>query len=223
MHTIKIGLGDLFQRIIDPFKKGWQLLRQNPAFCHYLFLYFLGGAGIVLLHPVLPIYFKEHLDLSYQQLTLAFSFCKGLSFLASSPVWAKYMPYISLYRLNAYMNIFTSLFVIGLLAASFGIGWIYAGYICYGTMQGGCKLSWNLSGPIFSKENDSTTYSSLNLLLIGIRGCICPFLGYLLFSYCGALLTFMTTLCLCLIGTIYGIWLDAKYSVQNQPANVSPI
>lgn len=52
-----------------PWKEGWKLLKQNPHFAKYQVLFFLGGAGLVALQPILPIYFKETLHLSYTQLT----------------------------------------------------------------------------------------------------------------------------------------------------------
>jgi len=201
--------------ILDPLKKGYQLLKDNRPFCHYLFLFFLGGAGIVAIQPILPIYFNEQLNLSYAQLTLAFSFCKGISFLPSSPIWAKYVTCISLYRLNALMNLLTTFFMAALLAASFGMEWLYVGYLCYGAMQGGSEQSWNMSGPIFSNNKCSTAYSSLNLLLVGIRGCICPFLGYLLFSLLGIIPMLIIVLGICLISVFYGFWLDSKYAQRN--------
>jgi hypothetical protein len=48
--------------------------------------------------------------------------------------------------------------------------WLYAAYL-YGAMQGGSELSWKLSGPIFAKDKHSTPFSSLNLVLVGARGC----------------------------------------------------
>lgn len=208
------------QRIIDPLKKGWDLLKINPPFSHYLLLYFLGGAGIIALQPILPKYFNDHLGLSYTQLTLAFSFCKGISFLISSPIWAGYVTRMSLYRLNALMNLFTCLFMTALLVASFDTKWLYVGYLCYGVMQGGCELSWNLSGPIFSKKGDSTPYSSLNLVLVGIRGCICPFMGYLLFTYTGVTAAFLAAFSICLIGVFYGLFLEVKFHSHERKGHL---
>lgn len=97
------------------------------------------------------------------------------------------------------------------MAASFGTEWLYAGYLCYGAMMGGCELTCNLSGPIFSKGKDSAPYSSLNLILIGIRGCICPLLGTLIFTYGGINNLFLAALSISFIGILYGMWLDVKF------------
>lgn len=213
---------DLPQKIslTHPLKRGWELLKRDPSFSHYLFLFFLGGAGIIAIHPILPKYFNDHLTLSYTQLTFGFSFCKGISFLLSSPLWTKIVSCISLYRLNAYMNLFTCLFIGGVLAASIDTAWLYVAYLCYGVMQSGCELTWNLSGPIFSKNGDSTPYSSLNLILVGIRGCICPFLGFLLFTYTSVISVFVVVSGICFLGILYGLWLDDKYSYLHGHAEL---
>lgn len=208
-----------FQLFIEPLKRSLRLLKLNPNFFHYLLLFFLGGAGIIAMYPILPKYFDENLGLSYTQLTFSFSFCKGISFLISSPLWARYVKRISLYRLNVFMNFFTCLFILGVLAAPMHIEWLYVGYLCYGAMQGGCELSWNLSGPFFSKREDSAPYSALNLLLVGIRGCICPTLGYLIYLYGGSTEVLITTFCICMAGIFYGLWLDVKFGshVSEEP------
>jgi hypothetical protein len=205
----------LSQLFVDPLKNGWELLKRNPPFSHYLTLFLLGGIGIIATQPLLPKYFQQNLNLSYTELTLAFSFCKGISFVLSSPIWSRAVLWMGLYRLNALMDIFTSLFFGGVLLACFGVEWLYLGYLFYGMMQGGCELTWNLSGPVFAKNKDSTPYSSLNLILIGVRGCICPFLGYLLSVYISAIPVFGLALTFCLLGALYGLWLDAKYRQER--------
>lgn len=185
-----------------------RLLRENPAFGRYLWLFFLGGAGIVAMQPILPMFFKETLGLSYAQLTLAFSFCKGIAFLSTSSYWAKF---ISIFRLNAYMNLLTSIYFISILLSPLNLSWLYFGYLVYGAMQAGCELSWNLSGPIFSKNNESTFYSSMNLALSGIRGCICPLLGQLIFSFTNAQTLLICCVIVCLFSLFYALSLDRRY------------
>lgn len=199
---------------VDPLKKGWGLLRQKPAFAHYLALFFIGGAGIIGSQSILPIYFNEELNLSYSQLALAFSFCKGISFVLTSPIWSKFISKISLYRMNSILNLFTILFFILLIAAKAEIGLVYLAYLSYGAMLAGCELSRDLSGPHFSGSEDSTIYSSMNLALVGIRGCICPLLGTLLFAYTGSETVFIAAAIICALGSIYGLWIDRKYSQE---------
>ena len=150
----------IHQPLIAPLITSWHLLTQKPAFAHYLLLFFLGGAGIVATQPLLPTYFDHTLHLSYKELTLAFSFCKGLSFLLSSPLWARHVPQLGLFRLNALMDLFTCLFFAALLLSQFEPQWLYLAYLFYGSMQGGSELTWNLSGPTFSQTANSIPYSA---------------------------------------------------------------
>lgn len=203
------------QLILSPFKSAWSLLRENRAFSDYLIVFFLGGAGIIAMQPILPAFFKENLGLTYTQLTLAFSFCKGISFICTSPFWAKLVKSISLYRLNAYMTIFTGLFILSILLSPIQVNWLFFGYLMYGAMQAGCEMSWNLSGPIFSNGKESTFYSSVNLGLVGIRGCICPLLGQLIFSLSNATAVFTFCLSICLFACFYALSCDRKKEVTS--------
>jgi hypothetical protein len=78
------------------------------------------------------------------------------------------------------------LYPLCLVAATIHISWVYIAYLLYGIMQGGSELSWHLSGPIFAKQEDSSPFSGVNVVSIGVRGCIMPFLGYFLFNTFGA-------------------------------------
>lgn len=204
------------KQIFEPLKKGWEILKNRPPFSHYLCLFFIGGAGIIAVQPSLPKYFNETLGLSYTELTLAFSFCKGISFVASSPLWARLSTRISLYRISSSMNVFTCLFMCSLLvAATFGVKWLYAGYLCYGVMLSGYELTWNLSGAIFSGKNNSTPYSSLNLIVGGIRGCVCPIIGTLIVTYAGIHALILSAFTACFLSVLYGLWLDKKYPMHE--------
>jgi hypothetical protein len=209
---------------LEPLKNGWKLLKEKSAFTHYLLLFTFTGVGIIASHCVLPLYFKENLDLSFTQLGLAFSFCKGVSFILTSPYWARLSHRISLYHINCLMNVFNCLFFAFLMAANSNIQWLYVAFIFYGTGLAGCEISWNVSAPFFSGTKESTLYSGLNLAFIGIRGCICPLLGYLVFVHVGAFTVFWASIVICLIGIIYGLWIDRRYSPYSpaKPQDFAP-
>lgn len=201
--------------LLVPWKQAWETLKASPPFAHYLLMFFLGGAGLVAMQSVLPIYFKESLNLSYTQLTLAFSFCKGISFLASSPFWAKYANRMSLFLLNCAVNLLSCLFIAFILTSKFYLGWLYIAYLMYGAMQSGCEISYTVSGPVFSREKESTPYSNLNLILVGLRGFLSPILGQVIFINYGSFSVFFTAFVLCLASLIYAFWLDRFYAKQS--------
>ncbi len=199
------NLVSLKSLILDPWKNCWNLIKDRDDFRHFQIVFMFGGAGLILMQPVLPIFFKETLNLSYTQLTFATSLCKGIAFAFTAPYWADRLNKISIHLFNCYVNLFAALFVAFILAATFHTSWIYVAYLIYGTMQAGSELSWNLSGPIFSKEKDSTLFTGVNVAMVGIRGCIAPFMGQLLFLFTNASTVFISGGCLCLVGACYSV------------------
>lgn len=184
---------------VFPWKEALTLCRKEGDFTKYLALFFLGGAGLVALQPLLPELFKAY---SYTEVAAAIGFCKGIAFVTSSPLWARLTNRISLYALNFYINIFSCLFLL-LLGHS-----IFAAYFIYGIMQAGCELSLNLSPPVFSKEKESTLYASVNLLFIGIRGCLFPVIGELLFISTNIYTVLWAAGALCFLAVVYAKYLD---------------
>lgn len=197
--------------IIAPWQKACYVLKNNLPFFKYLIMFFLGGGGIVAMQSVLPIYFKDILHLSYKELTLSFSFCKGIFFITTSFVWGYYANRISLYRINFFMNLFTVLFIFCVVGSQKYREWLFLGYAMYGTMQAGSELSWNMSGPIFAQQQDSTFNSSLNLALVGIRGCLCPLIGQLIFLHFGVNCVFIFGIFITLTSLVYALQLDYRY------------
>jgi hypothetical protein len=192
-------------------KESWNLLKSDRPFVKYLLLSFIGGAGVVIIQPYIPIFLETSLNLSYKQLALAFSFCKGVAFVVSSPAWVKFIKSASLYRLQAYINIVCVLFIAALLLAHVEVNSIYIAYIFYGFMLSGCELSWNLSGPRFAKDKDSILHSSMNLALIGTRGCFLPLLGYLAFMQVGVTGIFILSGILFSVSALLALGVESQY------------
>jgi hypothetical protein len=204
--------------ILQPWKNCWELMRQRPDFKKFQIVFMFGGAGLMIMHPVLPIFFKETLQLSYTSLTLAICFCKGISFALTSSIWGRWINRISIHLFNFYVTFFAGLFALLIIASTYNLNLIYAAYILYGTMQAGSELSWNLSGPIFSKEKDSTLFTGVNVAMVGLRGCLAPLLGEILFVYFSSSFVFGCGGGLCFVGAMYSLWLALSAAkVPDQP------
>lgn len=166
--------------LIAPWKSGIELMRKRKDFTKFQFGFMLGGAGMMIAHPVLPQFFVDVLHLSYTEMSLAVNCCKGIGFILATPLWANYLNKTNIYRFSALPPIYICLFSGCLLLSQFSIIWLFVGYFFYGITQAGGDLSWNLSGTIFSKNEESPAFSNVNVLTVGLRGCIIPPLGSLL-------------------------------------------
>lgn len=170
----------LWQEFVKPWKSAWTLIHRRHDFARYQLGFMLGGSGLIIMQPALPVFFMDGLHLSYTELAVALTLCKGIGFAATSPTWAKLMSKIDIYRFNSWVTVLAFAFPLCLLAAQVNLAWLYGGYLLYGVMQAGSEMSWNLSGPLFAKDEDSSVYSSINVLTVGLRGCFVPAIGSLL-------------------------------------------
>ena len=184
----------------NPWKNAWNLLKKRTDFMSFQIGFMLGGGGLMLWKPALPEFFFEVLNLNFIELTIAMTLCKSLGYTLVLPLWTRAMGRLDLFMFSAIVCGIAALFPIGLMAAQWHIFWLYAGYILYGMMQAGSELSWNLSGPIFSGDEDSSSYTGVNILTIGLRGCVAPAIGSFLCEIANPSLVLVMGGVLCLLG-----------------------
>lgn len=165
--------------LVQPWKNCWNLLKNRPDFLRYQIGFMLGGSGLMIMHRALPVFVGE-LNLSYTTIAIAVATFKGIGFISTSRTWAALMKRIGIYSLSARVSALAFLFPFFLLAAKIQVFWIYIAYFIYGMMQAGSELSWHISGPLFSKNEDSSSYSSTNVIAVGIRGLFAPIFGAIL-------------------------------------------
>ena len=205
------------QQFLKPWKSAWELIWRRPDFARYQLGFMLGGSGLIIMQPALPVFFMDGLHLTYTELAVALTLCKGIGFALTSPSWARLMNKIDIYRFNSWVTLLAFVFPLCLIAAQASLVWLYVGYLLYGVMQGGSEMSWNLSGLSFAKEEDSSVYSSVNVLTVGLRGCFVPAIGSLLAYPLHATGVMLIGGALCLVSTLY----MAKFSRQCSAARNS--
>lgn len=188
--------------ILKPFKQSFSLLKARPDFARFQWGFMFGGAGLMILQPAYPIFFTDTLRLSYQEMSYAVAFCKGIGFALTSPMWAKWFQRINIFTICAIVTGIAVIFPLVLMMSELNLIYLYIAYLIYGVMQAGSELSWHLSGPVFSKDEDSSVYSSTNILMQGLRGVFVPYLGTLICLAYGPKTTLFAAAVLCLGATI---------------------
>jgi hypothetical protein len=200
------------QHLLKPWKSAWNLICRRPDFARYQLGFMLGGSGLIVMQPALPVFFMDRLDLTYTELAVALTLFKGIGFAMASSAWARLMNKIDIYRFNSWVTLLAFVFPLCLLAAQMNLSWLYGGYLLYGVMQAGSEMSWNLSGPLFAKDEDSSVYSSVNVLTVGLRGCFVPAIGSLIAYQVHATGVILLGGVLCLFSAFF----MARYSRQLQ-------
>lgn len=207
--------------LLSPWKSGWSILKERVDFAKFQWGFFLGGAGLMIIQPVLPVYFSDVLSLSYSDVLTAIAALKGIGFALSSPMWVKFFNRSRIFILCAYVTLAAAVFPLLLIFAHSSSSIIYIAYLGYGVMQGGSELSWKMSGPIFARDKDSSPYSSVNILAVGIRGLIFPYLGSFLFMQTGSSTTVLLAgMGLSLLATAYLSYHGRRYPVRLETTAV---
>lgn len=168
--------------ILKPWMQALKLLKQRPDFARFQLGFMLGGASLMVLQPVIPIYFVDVLNLSYTKMMLAFAVCKSIGYAAASPLWIKLYQRLSIFRFCSAVILLGAFFPLSLILSSAYPLLLYPAFLLYGSMQAGSELSWHLSGPTFSHHEESSRYSMTNVLSVGVRGCIAPPIGSMVFA-----------------------------------------
>lgn len=188
--------------LIGPWKTCFELLKTKTDFAKFQWGFMAGGIGIMMVVTVLPIYFVDTLNLSHTNFASARQICMGFGFVLSSSFWARALNKRSITQLTFWICAGFGLFAGLLLLGSAQIIWIYIAYIFYGVAQGGSHNLWHLSGPLFARGEDSSQYSGINIITVGIRGLFVPALSMSLYSLLGPQKVILCGMCICFLGAI---------------------
>jgi hypothetical protein len=198
--------------LVQPWKDSVTLIRTKPEFARFQLAFMCGGGGVMLITAVLPIFFANILHISHKEFSTARTLCMGIGFLVTSHWWGKAMSRFGLSLLTRLVVFCFVLFGISLTLSSYHIFWIYIAYVIYGVAQGGSHIVWHLSGPALSGEEDSSIYSGTNVVTVGLRGMVFPFLGSVLAMSFGPLPVII-------LGTIF-CGLGALITRRSRPADL---
>jgi MFS family permease len=192
------------EHLLKPWTQALAIMKTRPDFAYFQWGFIvLGGAGLMVIQPALPVFFVDVLNLSYTKILLAMAACKAAGFALASPGWIRLFHSWNIYRFCGFVSLLGALFPLLVIASQSYPELIYAAYVLYGVMQAGSELSWNMSGPLFSKDQESSAYSMTNVLSVGVRGCFAPPVGNLLLMLGGSATALLAGTSLCLASSLY--------------------
>lgn len=206
---------NLSDTLVKPWKNFIHLMASRPDFAHFQLIFMFGGLGLMILQPALPTFTVQILQLSYTELVIAISICKGIGFALTTRIWAYYFNKINIYRLTTLMCLLAGLFPVLIMTASVHWLWVYAAYLVYGIMQAGSEMCWNLSGPRFAREENSSAFTGVNVVLVGLRGCIGPSLGGYLGIISSSYLPLTVGSFSCFLGALFALYSSRKFKTED--------
>jgi len=175
----------LKELVVRPWRDSYRLMRERLDFSRFQWGFMVSGFGLMLIQPALPLFAVDILGVSYLEMAGAISIARGLGFALSSPLWAKWIHRMDVFRMASLVFLAIGLFTVLLSFSVWNVIWLYVAYFWYGVGQGGSHLVWNMSGPIFAGKGESSRYSGINVVMAGLRGAVAPPLGGWLAVVCG--------------------------------------
>jgi hypothetical protein len=188
-----------------PIKESVELLQTEAQFRHFQIIFMIGGATLMLMAPALSMYYVKTLSLSHSDISYARFVFMALGVISSSFFWNRSVKQNHLNQLIGPILAGFSLFPLLLLFTQFDSHLLYLAFFAYGIAQTGSHLVWNLSGITFSGGKSAILYSQVNLLMIGVRGLIFPFLGSFLCSLFNPPFILLLGILFCSLGSWYSI------------------
>ena len=204
--------------LIEPIKDSLRLLKKNHKFRDFQWAFMIGGLGLMIIKPVLPIYITKTLGLKYADLMVAFCIYKAFGFVLSTPIWSRIIK-IGSYNIFLFIIFFTFFLYVTFLSYSLhSLNYLFLGYLIYGIAQAGSHMIWNLSGPLFSENDSSSRYTAVNIFMVGIRGLIGPFIGVQLLLFYSPRSIFLLSSLLFLVGGLFSLkkGLFEKFSEETR-------
>ncbi len=193
---------DLFKILIEPWESSYELIQANSLFARFQIGFFIAGFGLMLAKPA-GDWLLGNLDISYYSLFVCRTFLKGLGIIGTADMWAGRLQRASILRcahLVAWGFIAYNLLLMG---STVSVASIFLAYLIYGIAQSGSHLVWNLSGTLLSGNDSSHQYSAVNILAVGIRGCIAPVLGCIFLNWMGVMPTLLIGIAIMYFGARY--------------------
>jgi hypothetical protein len=188
--------------ITSPLKKSFSLLKSSKEFQNFQIGFMIGGSALMFIGPALSIFFADSLELSHKTYTQARYIFMSLGIVCATPLWKKVAKHYTLNQLMPWISCIFGFYPLIVIFSFVHKPILYSAFMFYGIAQAGSHLIWNLSSGYFSKDQDSTPYTALNILLQGIRGCFAPLLGGLMTQLMGPLIVLITGAMIAFFGMV---------------------
>jgi len=201
--------------IFHPWRESFQLMRNRADFAHFQGAFMIGGSALMLMAPALSTYYVDVLNLTYSNITTARFIFMAIGVAGSSLLWKKGLSHVSLLKLTRWVLFGFGLFPIALLLAQVHLWLLYLAFFFYGIAQAGSHLIWNLSGTFFAADQNSSPYTRVNILMLGLRGAVMPLAGGLLCDFVGPVPILVLGTLLCFYGMYY------LYQTQSKRVKLS--
>jgi MFS family permease len=185
-----------------PFAGALVLLREDRGFRRYEMGFMAYGLAWMMLQPTIPVFLIERLDVAYADVANARGLIYFTMIAACSHPFGRLLDRVGPLAVSRLAFALLAPFPL-LLAASRGVGTVFAAFLVYGVGMAAVNLGWT-TGPIhFARERDSAGYMGAHVACVGVRAIIGGPFGIWLYRASGSpTATFTLAAALFLLGSL---------------------
>jgi MFS family permease len=187
--------GDLSPRrvlhaLVEPFRDAVRTYRSDRGFFWYEINFMLYGMAFMMLTPVVPIYFTESLNLSYEQISAARVLIASLGVAALGPLMGRFMDRFHPVRLCILSFAVVAFYPVALAVADLQsvfapVIMAYLAFAIYSMGMSGINVTWNVGSIAFAPPGQGGYYQGIHVAMVGIRGVIGPLTGFIVLRLLG--------------------------------------
>jgi MFS family permease len=185
-----LTVGRLWRGLLRPFLDGVQTFRRDRHYLWYEVNFTTYGLAFLAIYPILPILFRDHLGLNYEQISTARIVIASAGVAILGPVMGRMMDRYHPARLCALSFGLIALYPIGLwLSDSLTVldpaHMIYLTFGLYALGMGGVNIAWNVGSIAFAPPGEGGHYQGIHVSMVGLRGLAGPALGFAVYKLLG--------------------------------------
>ena len=168
---------------VSPFHEAAATFREDRDFYWFEVNFMIYGVAYMMLTPVVPLYFTEVLDLSYQQISHARVLIASLGVALLGPLMGRLMDRHHPVRLStvsyAVLALYPVALAVGSLLPSVAPATVaYAAFGVYALAMAGVNVTWNVGSISFAPPGRGGYYQGVHVAMVGARGLIGPLIGF---------------------------------------------
>ncbi|MBU8869753.1 MAG: MFS transporter [Gemmatimonadales bacterium] len=182
--------GRLAGAVITPFREARAVFSADRSFAWFEVNFMFYGLAFMMLMPVVPLFFIEELNLSYQEISSSRVLIASLGVALLGPLMGRLMDSIHPVRVCT-----LSFGIIALYPAALALGAIftpgnpaivaYSAFVLYSVGMAGVNVTWNIGSIAFAPQGQGGFYQGIHVAMVGVRGLLGPAIGFIVLKLFG--------------------------------------
>ncbi|HOX26104.1 MAG TPA: MFS transporter [Candidatus Krumholzibacteria bacterium] len=169
--------------LATPFREAAATFRVDRAFFRFETNFTIYGVAIMMLSPVVPLYFANELHLGYREIANSRVLIASLGVAVLGPFAGVLMDRIHPARLCAWSFAWIALFPLTLaflprLLPASPAAAAYTAFAIYSIGMAGINVTWNVGSIAFAPPGQGGYYQGIHVAMVGLRGLAGPLIGF---------------------------------------------